>query len=109
MNMNKKERNAMEQEIQILLFVPGEPPKRKEIPNTLKAFQQEVGGYIQSVRFADGMELICNEEGRLLDLPENRLGIRGTFFLVRTQGEEFVSLTDDDISHLMNLFMEAQT
>lgn len=97
----------MEQNITILSVAPGELPKRKEIPNTLKAMQQEVGGYIEVVRFATGIRIVCNEEGRLQDLPENRFGIRGTFFLTRVRGEEFVSLTDDDLATLVSCFGEA--
>lgn len=41
-----------------------------DIPNTLSALQEAVGGYIQTVDLG-GIILICNEEGLLLDLPEN--------------------------------------
>ena len=40
--------------------------------STLERMQKLVGGYIEFVyRHAEGKILICNEEGLLLDLPEN--------------------------------------
>ena len=41
------------------------------IPNTLKALQEAVGGYIETVTLDNGVVLICNEEGRLRDMPYN--------------------------------------
>jgi hypothetical protein len=41
------------------------------IPNTLRALQEAVGGYIETVTLDNGVVLICNEEGRLRDMPYN--------------------------------------
>ena len=41
------------------------------IPNTLKALQETVGGYIETVTLDNGVVLICNEEGKLRDMPYN--------------------------------------
>ena len=41
------------------------------IPNTLKALQETVGGYIETVTLNNGVVLIVNEEGRLRDMPYN--------------------------------------
>lgn len=41
------------------------------IPNTLKALQEAVGGYIETVTLDNGVVLICNEEGKLRDMPYN--------------------------------------
>jgi len=41
------------------------------IPNTLKALQEAVGGYIETVTLENGVVLICNEEGKLRDMPYN--------------------------------------
>jgi hypothetical protein len=38
----------------------------------LKEIQEMVGGYMEIVRLPEGMNLIVNEEGRMLDLPMNR-------------------------------------
>ena len=41
------------------------------IPNTLEALQEAVGGYIETVTLDNGLVLICNEEGKLRDMPYN--------------------------------------
>ena len=50
---------------------PGCEPELVEVENTLKALQQEVGGYIEVITLPYGAALICNEEGRILGLPDN--------------------------------------
>ena len=55
------------------------------IPNTLKALQETVGGYIETVTLENGVVLICNEEGKLRDMPYNftlRIPPRVTMFEV---------------------------
>ena len=52
-------------EIRVLRVRPGQAPEQIQIPNTLSAFQQEVGGWIETVPLGDGAILICNEEGKL--------------------------------------------
>lgn len=51
----------------------------------LKQMQEAVGGYIEMVNFPDGSCMVCNEEGKLDELPMNaaataifRLKLRGT-------------------------------
>ena len=46
-------------------------PEIIEVENTLKALQQEVGGYIEVVTLPYGAALICNEEGCIIGLPDN--------------------------------------
>ena len=41
------------------------------IPNTLRALQEAVGGYIETVTLDNGVVLICNEEGKIRDMPYN--------------------------------------
>lgn len=72
------------------------------IPNTLQAMQHIVGGYIETVTRPDGLIIVCNEEGRLQNLPVNRFmpNFVGTIFIVRSEGEDFASITDNDIEEL---------
>ncbi len=75
-----------------------------------------VGGFIQAVEpFEDpNVLLVCNEEDKLLGLPENRFLrnrngipydiIHGTFFLAQGSGEEFCSLTDKQIQTYTRLY-----
>ena len=84
----------MMERIRVVIFEPGKPGREEFIPNTLRAMQQVVGGHIESVHLTRELVCICNEEGRLLGLPENRCGICGTFFVAQDDGgEELASLT----------------
>lgn len=71
---------------------PGCTPEIIEVENTLKALQQEVGGYIETVTLASDAVVICNEEGRLCGLPYNcrfvGVDFVGTILVVGTKGEE---------------------
>ncbi len=57
--------------MQVIRKDPGKPPRLVEIPNTLKALQQAVGGYIETVSFCEDALVICNEEGLLMGLAPN--------------------------------------
>ena len=78
---------------------PGCAPEVIDIPNTLEALQEKVGGYIETVTFATDACIICNEEGRLMGLPYNcdLLGVTfvGPILIVGIDGEEFAGLPED--------------
>lgn len=79
---------------------PGEVWETIEIPNTLEALQQEVGGHIETVTFCTYAAIVCNEEGMLKDLPRNDfLGHlwRGTILMVGVDGDEFCDIADGAI------------
>lgn len=81
-----------------IIVKPGEEPKVSRIGDSLEEMQAVVGGYIEVIRFHafDGrVALISNEEGRLLGLPENRLGIRGTCFICGVNGTEITDIPED--------------
>lgn len=71
---------------------PGAQPEIIEVDNTLAALQTEVGGYIETVTIASDAVVICNEEGRILGLPDNGrvcgVDVVGTVLIVGTKGEE---------------------
>lgn len=57
--------------MRILKIEPERKPERADIPDTLEAMQEVVGGYIQAVYpFEEPVALICNEEGKLNGLPQ---------------------------------------
>lgn len=101
-----------------LLAKPGRDPKEVEVENELHTLQQIVGGYIEVRPYVAGSKIICNEEGKLLGLPLNRLYriyysaefpavmdyICGDFLIVGVDGEEFCSLTDEQIEIIMEEF-----
>lgn len=81
-----------------------------QVENSLDAEQRYVnygrdGGLIQVVSFGD-IDVICNDEGKLLGMPNNRAWIEdgkvldifvGNIMCVRHIGEEFTSILESDI------------
>ena len=60
----------------VLMVEPGKAPYQAAIGADLKSLQQVVGGYIESISpYDDPVAIICNEEGKLEQLPFNR-GLR---------------------------------
>ena len=97
--------------MRILIVEPMKAPYEKEIAGDLKSMQALVGGFIQAIYpFEDEeLALICNEEGKLIGLPLNRVlkdeegsvydVVAGTFFLCRApaNSERFERLTDEQV------------
>ena len=61
-------------QMRILVVEPTKDPYVKEIDGSLTSMQAIVGGFIQAVEPFDdpNVLLLCNEEAKLLGLPENR-------------------------------------
>ena len=66
------------------------------IEDSLENMQRVVGGYIEFLQLDVCTALICNEEGRLMGLPENKslppCRIRGDCFICGFNGENLVGL-----------------
>jgi len=79
--------------IKVIAKKPGEAPYETSVTNDLKHLQDYVGGYIEAIRFLEDVCLICNEEGKLKQLPTNFLLrgdlIVGNVLFVGVKGEEF--------------------
>ena len=79
---------------------PSCAPEIIEVENTLKALQREVSGYIETVTIASDAVIICNEEGRILGLPDNcrvcGVDFVGTVLIVGTKGDEFCDVPEAD-------------
>ncbi len=78
-----------------------------EIENTLEAKQKYVGGLIQAVSLSPEIVVVCNDEGKLRQLPPNRAWVDGSQVLdyfagnilcVRRDGDEFASITPEDVA-----------
>ena len=86
--------------MKILFVEPGKEAQPAEIQGDLKEMQAIVGGRIEALYpWSDPVALICNDEGKLLRLPLNRMledydVIAGNFFICGIEGDEFVSLSD---------------
>ena len=104
--------------MRILFVEPNAEPRAVEIDGSLASMQSLVGGLIQVVYpFEDRVALICNDEGKLIGLPQNRplkhseTGeiydiVCGPFFLCSapTDSENFESLLDDLIEKYSKVF-----
>ena len=59
--------------MKILLIEPNAEPRAVEIDGSLASMQSLVGGLIEAFYpFEDSVALICNDEGKLAGLPQNR-------------------------------------
>lgn len=96
----------MKEMISALLVQPNKAATRIEFEHTLEEMQNLVGGFIEFVYpFEEPVGIICNEEGKILNLPLNRSLksddhsiydiIAGDFLLVGLGEEDIISLTDD--------------
>ena len=107
----------MEEKIKVVLVAPNKKAIVTEIGTTLEDMQAAVGGLIQAIYpFEDDVALICNEEGKLLQLPANR-GVRmggeedifdiicGTFFIADCSGERFGSLSEEQIKKYQQKYL----
>ena len=73
-----------EAKIKVLALLPLELPKVVELDNTLEAMQKFVGGNIECLPLCDlGSEftLVCNDEGKLLELPPKLMLWGGSDYL----------------------------
>ena len=103
--------------MRVIIVEPKKKPMVQDIGSDLESMQKIVGGSIEAVYpFADPVALICNEEGKLLNLPLNRALrddegnvydiISGTFFLCAAppDSEHFETLTDQQVKTYMERF-----
>ena len=96
-----------------LLVEPGKRPIAKDVPGTLVSMQTIVGGTIQAIYpFEEPVALICNDDGKLLNLPMNRMLhesgdiICGTFLIVGAppDSSHFTSMADEQIQRYQKRF-----
>lgn len=102
-----------ENQIMVVIKEPGKAPVVEPLfSNTLKAFQEAVGGYIETVTLASDLVIICNEEGRLFGLPSNcrvcGVDFVGTVVAVGRKGENFCSIKAQNIPFVLKLLGGAE-
>ena len=103
--------------MRVIVVEPKKKPMVQDIDADLDSMQKIVGGPIEAIYpFEEPVALICNEEGRLLNLPLNRALrddagevydiISGTFFLcvAPTDSDHFAGLTDQQVKTYMERF-----
>ena len=94
--------------IRILVVEPNKEPYKKKIPHTLEDMQRVVGGLIEFVELEYNVDLICNEEGKIYNLPMNRAIqndiVTGTFFIAGQHNGETISLSKKQIKRYKDIF-----
>ena len=103
--------------MQVVVVEPKKKPVVQDIGSDLESMQRIVGGFIQAIYpFEEPVALICNEEGKLLNLPLNRALrddegnvydiISGTFFVCAAppDSDHFAGLTDQQVKTYMERF-----
>ena len=95
--------------IKVMVYEPGKRGDLREIPDTLEAFQEIVGGYVEAHHdTATGAFVYCDEDGTLKKLPPNRQigawSVVGNALLCRHDGADTVGLTDEQVTRIKALY-----
>ena len=98
----------------VLVVEPGTMPYEKEI-NGLEEMQATVGGSIEAISpYDEFVSIVCDEEGLINGRPFNRSveggygGVFGTFFVCGIDGDNFCSLTPEQMSRYKEKFKYAE-
>ena len=88
--------------LRVCYKAPGRDIEIREISNSIGALQGLVGGYIEVVRaWSKEVAVLANEEGLLMGLPYNCMGLVGPIVFIGTTATDFRSLTDKEIVDIM--------
>ena len=104
-----------EKTIKALMVEPDKPPCVVDLNTDLDSLQKAVSigapdqGLIEFVYLGDNVSVLCNEEGKLIDLePNRRLGddiLCGVFYVVaENEDGELKSLTPAQQEHYSQMF-----
>lgn len=108
-----------ENKIKVLMVEPGEHPKDVVLDNNLDALQKAVSigatyqGLIEIIGIEDGVNILCNEESKIIGLEGNRrLGgdiLTGVFYVVGEDEEgELASLSNEKLEEYKEKFWEPE-
>lgn len=106
MEMYDMEESEENKKLKIIYKEIGKDPVVMEIEDTLEAKQKLVGGLIEVVPYKEDLLLICNEEGKIMNLKPNiDIGydyIAGNCFVVGDdwENEGFKSVNDEQIEEI---------
>ena len=102
------------EKIKVIIIETQKEPYSKEIYNILRNKQEIVGGLIQCVSSFLSDEINCdfilNDEGKIIDLPKNRVIwngeeiVHGNMIVAKVDDSigDFVTLSDDEITYLID-------
>lgn len=99
--------------LRIVYVEPNRPAYVTEIGADLHSQQKAVGGLIELVNVGNRCFLVCNDEGKLMGMEDNRRlengsVIAGPFFIVGDGGEDFRSLTDAQVKQYLQQFSQPE-
>lgn len=96
--------------IRILFVETVMDPVIKEIENTKEKIQKIIGRPLHFIKLENGIILICNKKGKLLNLEINKIikndVICGNFIICGQEDENFISLTDKQLIKYKKYFKE---
>ena len=97
--------------LRVVYVEPGKPAYEAEVGNNLRYIQKAVGGLFDTVRLDPKTVIVCNDEGKLNGMQGNRRLDNGTvlagpFFIVGKKGENFASLSDQQVSAYLDKFAQ---
>ena len=101
--------------MKVLIVEPHKHPRMADIPHTLDAMQEIVGGTIQAIYpWEDEVAVVCDDEGMMKGCELNRhiapgVAIAGTFFLCAIGGDDFADLPDDLANKYRKMLYHPQT
>jgi len=100
--------------MRILICEPGKRPEIADIPHSLSAMQEIVGGSIQAIYpWDDPVASVCDDEALFKETPWNRyicegVAIEGTFFVCGLSEDDFDDLPEDMVEKHERLFYKPQ-
>lgn len=98
--------------MRIIVKNVNESPMVTEIKGDLEEMQNIVDGHIETYPIGNNVLCVCNDDGKILNMPTNFFYVRrghaerfvGDVFFVSVSGEEFASLSDEQIDIIMKMF-----
>lgn len=96
--------------IRAIIVEPDEMPEEIYLDGETKTYQELLKGNIEEVQIAENVCILCNEDGRILNLEINRYikplkqYVYGTFIIVGCDSERYVSIENN--FNYNNLFEE---
>ena len=100
------------EQYRVVYVEPGKPAREMLIGSDIKDLQKTVGGLIELIYAHDDRTVIVgNDEAKLIGMEGNRrleTGsiIAGPFFVIGDAGEDFRSLTDEEVNRYLQHYAQ---
>lgn len=98
----------------VVYVEPHRPAYESWVENSLEGEQKAVSGLIELIYNDDGTIIVCNDEAKLIGMEGNRhldngvSIIAGSFFIVGDDGEDFRSLTDEEVDRYVKKYSKPE-